>query len=89
MTEEQNISVTLPDETLSVLADLAVVRGHQIAKGWTPEHDDFEGVGHLLEELDGRMWKIDDFDEATAEEIQAIAGLAVAALEVLERKASS
>ena len=40
--------------TASVLSDISKERDRQIAKGWTPEHDDGHGVDHLIAEADRR-----------------------------------
>lgn len=41
--------------TASVLADVAQERGRQVAKGWTPEHDDQHTTREMLELATGRL----------------------------------
>jgi len=72
-----------------VLEDIAAERERQVAKGWTPEHDDAHGASHLIRHAwdraaSARNALMTDREAARAEIVKS-AALLVAAAEALDR----
>lgn len=82
-----------PDEGPSVVYadEIAAERQRQIAQGYTPAHDDEHGWRHLVTQIgyrvQSRLWgALGDAD--AREELVVMAALAVAGIEVIDRKKS-
>lgn len=65
------------------IEDIAAERASQIEKGWTPEHDDEHGFGHLMNLALGRIRN--ELLPPSREELVQAAALIVAGIEWMDR----
>lgn len=78
----------IPAETQAVVAEVAEERVRQHALGYTIEHDDAEGLGHLMAEAHYRLGHMGEVSspEAVRHELLKVAALAVAGIEFIDRQ---
>lgn len=78
------------NSTQSILNEVQVEMAHAVAKGYTPEHDDEQGVGHLLQETYDRLSDlkgVSEVDQVRVEMIKLV-GLLVAGVATIDRSQS-
>ncbi|MDR6867665.1 DNA-directed RNA polymerase subunit K/omega [Microbacterium resistens] len=73
----------MSDPMSKAIEDIAAERANQIEKGWTPEHDDDHGFGHLMNQALGRI-RNELLPPSRSELVQA-AALIVAGIEWMDR----
>jgi len=83
--------ITAPQGTFEAILDVTAERSRQEEKGYTPEHDDQHGVGHLVIESRRHLNIYGNSGAGLAPELQRreilqATALLVAALEALDRQ---
>ncbi len=71
--------------TVRAIADVMRERMGHPAKGYTPEHDDGEGMEHFIFQAGNRV-AAGPAEEVTREDLVEAASLLIAAIEFLDRK---
>ena len=69
---------------MTVIEEIQTERAHQVAKGYTPEHDDEHGEGHLLEYLEALI--DNPRRRSTREELVKAGAMIVALIEMRDRE---
>lgn len=79
MTQPQKLALT------GVLEEIRAERFAQVKKGYTPEHDDLNGVEDMIGYANARL----SHGDPAREELVEMASVIVAAIEMMDRKAQA